>query len=72
MSDAERNEALKKEFDEIHELRKAGKYERTFVKEIEIDGARHRLYEDRFTLSNGKVVKMGAGEPVESEDENKD
>lgn len=68
MSDAERNEALKKQFDEIHELRKAGKYERTFLKEIEIDGARHRLYEDRFTLSNGKVVKVGAGEPVESED----
>jgi hypothetical protein len=68
MSDAERNEALKKEFDEIHELRKAGEYERTFVKEFEVDGVRHRLYMDRFTLSNGKVVKIGAGEPVESED----
>ncbi|MHC4169445.1 MAG: hypothetical protein ACYSWQ_21060 [Planctomycetota bacterium] len=72
MSDAERNEALKKQFDEIHELRKAGKYERTFIEEIEVDGARHHLYEDRFTLSNGKVVRVGAGEPVEREDEDKD
>ena len=70
LSEAERKEFLKKQFDEIHELRKAGKFERTFIKEIEIDGVMHRLYEDSFTLSDGKVIKMGAGEPVE--DDNKD
>ena len=68
LSEVERKELLKKQFDEIHELRKAGKYERTFMKEIEIDGVMHNLYEDSFTLSNGKVIKMGAGEPVKNED----
>ena len=61
LSEAERKEFLKKQFDEIHELRKAGKFERTFIKEIEIDGVMHNFYEDSFTLSNGKVIKMGAG-----------
>jgi len=61
LSEAERKELLKKQFDEIHELRKAGKFERTFIKEIEIDGVMHNFYEDSFTLSNGKVIKMGAG-----------
>jgi len=70
LSEAERKEFLKKQFDEIQELRKAGKFERTFIKVIEVNGALHRLYEDRFTLSNGKVIKMGAGEPVK--DDNKD
>jgi len=68
LSEAERKELLKKQFDEIDELRKAGKFERTFIKEIEIDGVMHNLYEDSFTLSNGKVIKMGAGEPVKNED----
>jgi len=68
LSEAERKELLKKQFDEIHELRKAGKFERTFIKEIEIDGVMHNFYEDSFTLSNGKVIKMGAGEPVKDED----
>ena len=67
LSEAERKELLKKQFDEIHELRKAGKFERTFIKEIEIDGVMHNFYEDSFTLSNGKVIKMGAGEPVKDE-----
>ncbi len=62
LSDAERKDALKKQFDEIEELRKAGEYERTFIKEVEKDGVKVRLYEDRFTLSNGKVITMGAGE----------
>jgi len=72
LSEAERKEFLKKQFDEINELRKAGKFERTFIKVIEVNGALHRFYEDRFTLSNGKVIKMGAGEPVKDEDESED
>jgi len=68
LSEAERKEFLKKQFDEINELRKAGKYERTFIKEVEKNGVKIRLYEDRFTLSNGKVITMGAGEPVKEED----
>jgi len=68
LSEAERKEVLQKQFDEINELRKAGKYERTFIKEIEINGVMHNFYEDSFTLSNGKVIKMGAGEPVKNED----
>ena len=69
LSEAERNEFLKKQFDEIHELRKAHKFERTFIKEVEKNGVKIRLYEDRFTLSNGKVITMGAGEgePVKNE-----
>jgi hypothetical protein len=71
LSDAERKDVLKKQFDEINELRKAGKYERTFIKEVEKDGVKIRLYEDRFTLSNGKVITMGAGEgeQVKGEDD---
>jgi hypothetical protein len=70
LSEAERKEALKKQFDEINELRKAGKFERTFKKEMEIDGVMRRLYEDSFILSDGKVIKMGAVEPVKND--NKD
>ncbi len=70
LTDVEKNNLLKKQFDEINELRKAGKFERTFIKESEINGVMHPFYEDNFTLSNGKVIKMGAGEPVE--DDNKD
>jgi len=70
LSEAERKEILKKQFDEIEELKKAGKFERTFIKEIEKDGVKIRYYEDSFTLSNGKVIKMGAGEAVK--DDNKD
>lgn len=68
LTDVEKNKLLKKQFDEINELRKAGKYERTFIKEVEKNGVKMRFYEDRFTLSNGKVIKMGAGEPVKNED----
>ena len=69
LTDVEKNKLLKKQFDEINELRKAGKFERTFIKEIEVDGVKQRLYEDRFTLSNGQVIKMGAGEPVKDDSE---
>ena len=62
LTEAERKEFLKKQFDEIDELRKAGKYERTFIEEIEKDGVKIRLYRDSFTLSNGKVVTLTTGE----------
>ena len=62
LSEVERKEFLKKQFDEIDELRKAGKYERTFIEEIEKDGVKIRLYRDSFTLSNGKVVTLTTGE----------
>ncbi|MHC4494287.1 MAG: hypothetical protein ACYSYM_00525 [Planctomycetota bacterium] len=69
LSEAEREDFLKKQFDEINELRKAGTFERTFIKEFERDGVTIRLYEDRFTLSNGKVITVGTGESVQDEDE---
>lgn len=59
-------------FDEIHELRKAGKYDRTFIKEVEKDGVKVVYYEDRFTLSNGRVVTMTTGEEQPAEDEEED
>lgn len=70
LSDADRKELLQQQFDEINELREAGKYERTFIKEVEKNGVKIRLYEDRFTLSNGKIITMGTGEGVK--DDNKD
>jgi hypothetical protein len=69
LSEAEQENLLKKQSDEIEELRKAGKFKRTFIKEIEQNGVTIRLYEDSFTLSNGKVITMGTGEPVQKEDE---
>ena len=62
LTGAERKELLKKQFDEINELRMAGEYERTFIEEIEKDGVKIRLYRDSFTLSNGKVVTITTGE----------
>ena len=48
--------------DEIQKLREAGDFERTFIKEVEDKGIKTRLYEDRFTLSSGKIVTMTFGE----------
>ena len=61
----EDKERLQKRFEEINELRKAGKGERTFLKEIEKNGLRIRLYEVRYTLSNGEVITVGEGMPAE-------
>jgi hypothetical protein len=61
LTESERKDTLKKQFDEINELRTAGKYERTFIEEIEKDGMKIRLYRDRFVLSNGKVVTLTTG-----------
>jgi len=72
LSEAEQRELLKKQLDEINELRKAGKFERTFKEVVEINGVLHRLYEDSFTLSNGKVITLGSGEPIIDEDDYED
>jgi len=53
---------LKQQTDEIYELRKAGKGERTFWKEVEENGLRIRLYHVRYTLANGQVITMCEGE----------
>jgi hypothetical protein len=58
LSETEQKELLKNQFDEIHELRKAGNFERTFVKEDEQDGIKIRFYKDHFTLSSGKTITM--------------
>jgi hypothetical protein len=53
-----RKEEMKQIFKELHELRQAGKFERTFVKEDEQDGIKIRFYKDHFTLSSGKTITM--------------
>jgi hypothetical protein len=52
---------LKRQSDEINELRKAGKGERTFLKEVEENGVKIRLYQVRYTLSDGRVVTITEG-----------
>lgn len=63
----EEKEQLKKQFDEINELRKAGKYEKTYKPENDfvIDGVKYRYFEAHYTLSDGRVVTLGASEPAE-------
>lgn len=53
-----RKEEMKQIFEELHELRQAGKFERTFIKEDEQDGIKIRFYKDHFTLSSGKTITM--------------
>lgn len=66
----EEKELLKKEFDEIHKLRKAGRFEKTYKPEHDfvVNGVKYRYFEARYTLSNGKVVTTGDSEPVRDED----
>jgi len=70
LSEAERKEFLKKQFDEIEELRKAGKFEKIYKPEhdFEIDGVKHRFYFARYTLSDGTVKTVGSSEPVKDEE----
>lgn len=74
LSDAERKELLKKQFDEIHELKKAGKYEKTYKPEHNyiVNGITYRYFEARYILSDGTVKTLGDSEPVIEEDEHKD
>ncbi len=70
LSEAERKELLKKQFDEIEELRKAGKFEKIYKPEHDhvIDGVKHRYFEARYTLSDGTVKTLGSSEPVKEEE----
>lgn len=56
--DSSSEEEVKAARKEIDELRKAGKYERTFVKEWEDKGMTFTLYKVSYTLSNGKVITV--------------
>ena len=73
LPEAEQRGLLKKQFDEINELRKAGRCEKIYKPEhnYEVDGVKYRYFEARYTLSNGKVVTIGSSEPVK-DDEDKD
>ena len=70
LSDAERIELKKKQFDEIEELRKAGKFEKIYKPEhdFEINGVKYRFYFARYTLSDGTVRTVGSSEPVKDEE----
>jgi hypothetical protein len=74
LSEAERKEFLKKQFDEIEELRKAGKFEKIYKPEHDyvVDGIKYRYFEARYILSDGTVKTLGASEPVLEDDKNKD
>jgi len=67
LSDADKQESVKKQFDEIHALQKAGKFEKTYKPEhdFEVDGVKYRYFEAAYTLSDGRVVTMGQSEPAE-------
>ena len=64
-------EEAKRIWEETRELKNAGKYERTFRKEIERNGIKRRIYTYRYTLSNGRVVAFGESERV-NEGENQE
>ena len=60
---AKAKEDLKQINKELNELRQAGKFERTFVKEDERqDGVKIRFYKDHFILSSGKTIIMNTEE----------
>jgi hypothetical protein len=63
----EEKEQLKKQFDEINELRKAGKFEKIYKPEHDfvVDGVKYRYFEAWYTLPNGRVVKLGQSEPAD-------
>ncbi|MFC1634020.1 hypothetical protein ACFL5Z_04200 [Planctomycetota bacterium] len=70
LSEAELKEFLKKQADEINELRKAGKYEKIYKPEhdFQVDGVKHRFYFARYILSDGTVKTVGSSEPVKDEE----
>ncbi len=70
LTDIEKKELtkqLKKQFDEINELRKAGRFEKTYKPEHDfiVDGVKHRFFIASYTLSDGRVVTSGDAEPAE-------
>lgn len=70
MDTEEAKQVLKKEFDEIQELRKAGRFEKTYKPEHDFvtDGVKYRYFETRYTLANGEIITAGESEPVKDED----
>ncbi len=62
-------EEAKRVWEETRELKKAGKYERTFRKEIERNGVKSHIYTYRYTLSNGRVVGFGESERVKDKED---
>lgn len=73
LSEAERKELLKKRFDEIHELKKAGKFEKIYKPERDfvIDGVKYRYFEACYKLSDGTVERVGGAERVKDGDQEK-
>ncbi len=70
LSEVEREKLLKKQSDEIHELKKAGKFEKTYKPEHDyvVNGIKYRYFKARYVLSDGTVKTMGDSEPVIEED----
>ncbi len=60
-------EEAKRVWQETQELKKAGKYEKTFRKEIERNGVRYRIYMYSYTLSNGRGIGFAESERVKDE-----
>jgi len=58
---ADENQA-RKVYDEINRLRKAGKYEKTLIKEWVENGIVFQLYKVRYTLASGEVVTGNEGQ----------
>jgi hypothetical protein len=60
-----REEKVKEFLDEVESLRRAGKFESVFKKEVEKENGRKvRYYEDVFTLLTGEIVKFYRGRTV--------
>jgi len=59
-------EEAKKVWEETRELKKAGKYEKTFLKEIERNGVKSRIFTYRYILSNGRAVAFNEAEQVQT------
>jgi hypothetical protein len=74
LSEKEQKEVLKKQFDEIHELKKAGKFEKTYMPEhdFEINGVTYRYFQARYVLSDGTVKLVGSSEPATEENQHND
>lgn len=58
---ADENQA-RKVYDEINQLRKAGKYEKTLIKEWVENGILCQVYRVRYVLASGEVIIMNEGQ----------
>ena len=70
MNTEKTKQKLKKQFDEIEKLRKAGKFEKIYKPEhdYDVNGVKYRYFAARYTLSNGNIVTIGSSEPAKSKD----